>query len=378
MTWITVSDPPPLWAARALLFDGRTAPGQPVTVTVDEAGPALILTPAGGSPVRWLFADLRSLPDQADRKSLIVALAGDPVARLLVTDPDLIFVLKGRARRLNRRPPVKGKGRLMAWALAAVASVALIAFVLVPVMADQLAGFLPPEGEKALGDATLEQVRSALSDNRFLPMRLCEDRAGLAALDTMRARLDADLALPYPIDLHVLDSGLVNAFALPGGHVVFFRGLLDAAETPEEVAAVFAHELGHVASRDPTRSALRSAGSVGVLGLLLGDFAGGTVVLFLTERLIDASYSQSAEAGADRFAHRLLIARDIRPDALATMFERLKAKYGDAEGITAHFAAHPQLGNRIEAARKAAEAMDGAGRAILTGAEWAALQAICD
>lgn len=379
MTTITVGASHERLQAFADLFDGRAARAQRVGVTIDElptSGVLVLALPEGGAQ-RWPLEALRSLPDQADRNSLILARVGDPVARLMVEDPELIRILRARAPFLHRRPPVKGKARLLAWACAAVASVALIVFVLVPVMADQLAEYLPPEGEKALGDATLEQIRSALSDNAYLPMAYCNTRAGVAALDRMTERLAGDLDLPYPINLHVLDSDLINAFALPGGHVVLFRGLIDAAETPEEVAAVYAHELGHVANRDPTRSALRSAGSIGVIGLLLGDFAGGTVVLFLTERLIDANYSQAAEAGADAFAHDLLIRHRIRPDALATMFQRLKDKYGDSEGITAHFAAHPRLGDRIEAARLAAGRLTDPPEPLLTEAEWQAMQRIC-
>jgi predicted Zn-dependent protease len=323
------------------------------------------------------LADLRGIPDQADRTSLAVASVTDPVARLIVTDPETIAILAGQAPNLHKRPPVAGKGRLVLWAAAAVASVALIIFVLVPVMADQLAEYLPPEGEKALGDTTLNQVRSALSENQFAPISFCESQQGTAALNRMSDALPGGIALPYQIDVHVLDNPIVNAFALPGGHVVFFRGLIDAAESPEEVAAVFAHELGHVLHRDPTRSALRSAGSVGVLGLLLGDFAGGTVVLFVTERLIEASYSQGAEAAADAFAHERMIAAGMPPSALADFFERLKAEHGDGDSFLKHFAAHPTLGNRIEAARRASEGLKIAPRALIGAAEWTALKAIC-
>ncbi|MCR8726517.1 M48 family metallopeptidase [Frigidibacter sp. ROC022] len=379
MTTIVVGASHEPLQAFADLFDGRSARAQRVGVTIDETptGGVLLLALPDGGTLRWPLEALRSPPDQADRTGLILARTGDPAARLMVDDKVLILILRARAPFLRRRPPVKGKGRLLAWACAAVASVALIVFVLVPVMADQLAEYLPPEGEKALGDATLKQIRSALSENEFAPMALCETRDGLAALDKMTTRLAGDLELPYPINLHVLDSDIINAFALPGGHVVLFRGLIDAAEQPEEVAAVYAHELGHVINRDPTRSALRSAGSIGVIGLLLGDFAGGTVVLFLTERLIDASYSQAAEAGADAFAHELLIRKRVRPDALASMLQRLKKKYGDNEGITAHFAAHPKLGDRIEAARLAAERLAEPPVPILTEAEWQAMQRIC-
>ena len=82
----------------------------------------------------------------------------------------------------------------------------------------------------------------------------------------------------------------------------------------------------HVISRDPTRHALRSAGSIGVLGLLFGDFAGGAAVLFLTERLISAQYSQKAEIGADTFAHGVLEQAGINPGALGDMFENMRAK----------------------------------------------------
>ncbi len=80
--------------------------------------------------------------------------------------------------------------------------------------------------------------------------------------------------------------------------------------------------------RDPTRDALRSAGSLGVLGLLFGDFAGGTVALFIANQLINASYSQAAEARADDYAHGLLAQANISPAALGTFFERLHKEHG--------------------------------------------------
>lgn len=165
--------------------------------------------------------------------------------------------------------------RLVISSGAALASVALIVFVLVPVMADQLAVMLLPEGEKALGDTTIEQIRRALDENSDRGLPLCTNVSGRRALRKMMDRLGRGADLPYSIQIHVLNHEMVNAFALPGGHIVLFEGLLKNASSPEEVAGVIGHEMGHVAHRDPTRLALRSAGSIGVLGLLLGDFAGG-------------------------------------------------------------------------------------------------------
>ena len=249
--------------------------------------------------------------------------------------------------------------------------------MLVPRLADQLAVFIPPEGERALGEVTLEQIRSALDQTGMAPVPLCEAPEGVAALNAMTDRLTDGQTMPLEITVSVLDHEMVNAFALPGGQVVLFRGLIETAETPEEVAAVLAHELGHVVSRDPTRHALRSAGSIGVLGLLFGDFAGGAVVLFLAERLIDAQYTQAAEAGADAFAHDLLLAADVAPGALAEMFRRMRELGGEPEGLVAHFLSHPALGDRIEAAREATPE-DFTPTPLLDDGGWSALQTICD
>jgi predicted Zn-dependent protease len=356
-------------------FDGHSAVVRRVAVALEPS--ALVLTLPEGAPVRWLLPDLRAIPDQASPRTLVLTSVTHPLARLHLTDPTLRQQVAARAPGLRNGQPVRGRGRIAAWALAAIASVALIIFVLVPTMANQLAAILPPEGEKALGDATLDQIRTALDETGLEGVAACETPKGRAALDRLTARILAGVDLPYELTVTVLDHEMVNAFALPGGHIVFFRGLIEEAETPEEVAAVFAHELGHVVARDPARGALRTAGSIGVLGLLFGDFAGGAAVLFLVERLIEASYSQGAEAAADAFAHDRLRAADLPPAALGTFFTRLRDEYGDAEGIVAHFLSHPALGDRIARAA-AAGAGQGPTRPALSAAEWAALRAICD
>src|SRR5690606_34691134 len=82
-----------------------------------------------------------------------------------------------------------------------------------------------------------------------------------------------------PIQVVVLDDSTVNAFALPGGHVFVLSGLLKSAESTEEVAAVLAHELGHVARRHHVRNAIRELGVVTAFSLLLGDVDGVTAMI---------------------------------------------------------------------------------------------------
>ncbi|MGJ8604498.1 MAG: M48 family metallopeptidase [Marivita sp.] len=373
MTVLRVGRVPEAFASTGTYFDGTRAIPTPITLCIDEDAHVLIGVSDTGEPLRWPLTDIREVPDQAGGDHMVIQRADDPVQRIYLPDHALAPRLPNR----TKRRPVAKRGPLVVWAMAAVASVALIIFVLVPAMANQLARYIPPEGERALGQVTFDQIRSALDQTGLNPVPVCTNPDGIAALAKMEARLQDALPESQPLTVSVLDHEMVNAFALPGNYIVFFRGLIDHAETPEEVASVFAHEIGHVISRDPTRHALRSAGSLGVLGLLFGDFAGGAAVLLLAERLIEAHYSQGAEAEADVFAHTLMIDAQIAPSALALMFERFQELGGDASPFVAHFLSHPALGDRIQAARDATPERFNA-VPILTDEEWQAFKTICD
>ncbi len=177
-------------------FDGREAAVRRVAYEIDESAGNLTLEQPETAPVHWPFRHLREVRDQADSTRMVLTATDMPLARLILTDAAAIALLRARAPDLKRGVPVRGVGAVLAWSAAAVASVALIVFVLVPVMADQLARVIPPEGEQALGEATLAQIQSALSDefSDFVPV--CDAPAGVDAMERMLARLGGDLDLP--------------------------------------------------------------------------------------------------------------------------------------------------------------------------------------
>tara|TARA_R110002110_G_scaffold333267_3_gene544090 strand:- start:363 stop:1457 length:1095 start_codon:yes stop_codon:yes gene_type:complete len=354
----------------AQFFDGDRPVGQEVSLHI--ASGMLQVGLDDGDLHRWPVSEVRRVPDMAGKPGAVLRVISDPLARLYIEDLDLLVHLPA----LTKRAPPKGRGRLLAWAVAAVGAVALQIGVLMPLLADNLAGYIPAKGERALGEATLGHIREALDETGLSPLKICDGSKGIAAMAQMSARLGAEQRFRQDVTVYVLDHDMINAFALPGGFVVLFRGLIEAANGPDEVAAVLAHEIGHVISRDPTRNALRSAGSIGVLGLLLGDFVGGAAVLFMAERLISAQYSQSAESGADAFAHDILAQAGISPGALANMFETMRTKNGDSSGVTAHFLSHPALAERIETARNAVDqSVDYT--PSLSEPDWRALRGIC-
>ncbi|MEL6338178.1 MAG: M48 family metallopeptidase, partial [Pseudomonadota bacterium] len=153
----------------------------------------------------------------------------------------------------------------------------------------------------------------------------------------MTDRLQAHASLPYEIQVDVLDHSLVNAIAMPGGRIFLFRGLIDNAETPEEVAGVLAHEIGHIVHRDPTTGVLRTAGTAGMFSMILGDIFGAGIIAAAGEAALNASYQREAEARADDVALQILADAGLPSRPFAMFFIRLRERYGDTPRFLAYF-----------------------------------------
>jgi len=179
---------------------------------------------------------------------------------------------------------------------------------------------------------------------------------------------------PYPFKFHLLnDPKTVNAFALPGGRVYLFNGLLAKAESADEIAGVLAHALGHVRHRDGTRSLIYNGGTSFLIGLLFGDVTGSGAVVFASRSLVTASYSREAEQSADDFSIDVMhkLGRPTKP--MGELLFRITGRQGDG-GLTI-LAGHPLTEDRL---RRLSEAdRPASGPPLLTAEEWTALKAIC-
>ncbi|THD85261.1 M48 family metallopeptidase [Aliigemmobacter aestuarii] len=367
----------------AVFFDGHSARRHMLRVRPTDDGAGLALLAEGAeAEVVWPLSHVRRLPGEADRGMLTLTLhhdTGDETprdpARLVLGDAQMIAWVLAYAPALDRRDLRRGTARRVVTRLAAAAAAfCVLFFVLLPRLALFLADRIPPETEVVLGQSVKQQIEWLLTVDGEQRALTCTGAEGAEALAIMRDRLTIGLDLPYPVDLVVFDHAMVNAFAAPGGHVVILRGLLDEAETPEEVAGVLAHELGHVAARDPLRAAMRSAGTAGLLSIVLGDFTGAALIAVMGEHVMNAAYSREAETAADGFAHDLLRTAQVDIAGLADFFDRLDR---DGTGLPEYIATHPQTAGRADAAR--GEASDqGVTRPVLSGAEWMALRSICE
>ncbi|MCH8167303.1 MAG: M48 family metallopeptidase [Proteobacteria bacterium] len=362
--------------AEARYFDGLSAQPRDVVICFGER--SLVIMGFNDVVIaHWPLASLRAVGLRRDSAVQLMPQQGSD-ERLTLSDRRMLSAIGEVCPDLHHRPvDRKGVRRAFLWAGAAVGSLALIVFVLVPMLAGQLALMIPPEREQQLGDAVVEQLQTLLSLGGGGRPAICDTPSGVAALDRMAARLNADPRLPYPLRVGVLDHGMLNAIALPGGRILIFRGLLEAAGNPEEVAGVLAHEIGHVVSRDPTRTALRAAGTAGILGLLLGDVFGASIVVVATDAVLNASYQRDAEIRADETAYALLAEAGLPSQPFADFFDKLRRKYGETPGFLKLIASHPGLEGRAERAAAADRIGEGAYEPVLSDQDWVALRGIC-
>ena len=172
----------------------------------------------------------------------------------------------------------------------------------------------------------------------------------------------------------MLSSSIPNAFALPGGKVYLFDGLLAKAENADEIAGVLAHELGHLAHRDNMRGMIHDGATSFLVGLLFGDISGSSVLIFGSRTLVTSSHSREAEHNADSFAidvmHRL--GRPAKP--AGELLFRVTGKERD-KGLSI-ISSHPLTEDRL--ARMSREDRPASRPPLLTSEEWRALKSICD
>jgi predicted Zn-dependent protease len=155
-----------------------------------------------------------------------------------------------------------------------------------------------------------------------------------------------------PFSIKVIDSDVVNAFALPGGFLYVNSGLILAADDEAELAGVMAHEIAHVAARHATRQITRSEifNLVSIPLIFVGGGVGFCVeqASGLAIPLSMTKFSRGFESEADYLGVEYLYKAGYDPHAFISFFERVQALEKQKPGLMAKaFSNHPQTGDRV-------------------------------
>jgi len=153
----------------------------------------------------------------------------------------------------------------------------------------------------------------------------------------------------------ILKEKDVNAFALPGGYVYMFEGLLEELETEDEIAAVLSHEIGHITAKHFPK---RQHGSIGYQALLIlisqmqADPVSKKKAYAAINELI-MSYSREDEIEADKLSVKYMASAGFDPEAILSVLEKLRRiNYEKPIRQKSHWRTHPYIDDRIKAVRE--------------------------
>jgi Zn-dependent protease with chaperone function len=128
----------------------------------------------------------------------------------------------------------------------------------------------------------------------------------------------------YDISIVVVASDMINAFALPGGSIVVYSGILALIENETELAALLAHEVSHINGRHSLRLISRELSIYILLASLTGDVGGFSAVLIENSDMISSlSFSRKFEKEADLKGFELMVDAQVNPKGMVSLFEKL-------------------------------------------------------
>ena len=326
--------------------------GAPCLVHIDNHG--LTVTYGVDGVEAWSetvsFSDLTVAAGGFDHDQLVLKWTGSQGERTLyLKNADVIHAFRQAAPEHLGAPLERAaehvrqvrKRRRVVWSLVGGFVVAVVlglwfgSDLLVELAVDRI----PVEWEQKLGE-------SAYKD--FLAHQdIMKEGVAVSAVEEITHRLAEQIPNnPYKFEVTVVRSDVVNAFALPGGYIVVFTGLMKKAETGEEVAGVLGHELNHVLQRHGLERIVRQLGLVAVVSIVLGDQQGlAGLMRQLTVELMTLKFGREQETEADLTGLQLLVRAKIDPSGMISFFQRLAEK---DEGRMEWLSTHPMSQGRAE------------------------------
>jgi beta-barrel assembly-enhancing protease len=319
------------------------------------SGDQLIIELDGESLV-WPQATVRFEDGAVAGGPLRVSSSASP-GLLMVSDPELLAQF-GYHRKSGSTALWQGL------AILAAVSLGLIFagyFLFLPWIAGVLARRVPASLEQQLGRAALEQL--APSAQR------CEDES---VRKPVRAIVDklAHYApgMGYAFQVYVVKDKMVNAMATPGGYIIVYTGLLEKTKSPEELAAVLAHEMTHVTERHGTVGIMRAMTFWIMLSYLIGDTSG--ILVQSAGALSQLSYQRGQEEEADRGAMHLFEAARVAPRGLERSFTMLSQETPEIPTSARYFSTHPRTTDRLAEIRKWKDTVSYRPQPLIDDASW--------
>ncbi len=333
-----------------LFYDGKSSAGRKATLNISQDVWKISYVDAEfqTQDVLWDVAQLSEVEEVNGGQ--VFRYGTFPQQLLNCREVDIITILKTQNPDLKilKCSPLKIKGVKNA-VVAGVFFLSLLAglyFYVLPPFAAFLANQIPKNVETQLGGSML---------NTFLQGAHRDEKLS-SLLNQFAKRIDFKTS--YQIEIIVVKNSDVNAFALPGGKIVVYDEILKRMNTPEELAALLAHEVAHIEYKHSLKSISQSLSGYLFISLLLNDINGiSTILIDNANMLKNLSFSRSLETDADLRALQTLNSNNISQQGMVALFKTLNTEQ-DLSYLK-FLSTHPLTEERIKYAKRIADTQNG-------------------
>lgn len=199
-----------------------------------------------------------------------------------------------------------------------------------------------------IGDSQEISIGKSMTQEVKKQYKLNNDQAALRRINTIGQKLISVCdRKDIPYNFFVIEDKEINAFALPGGYIYVYTGLLNIS-TDDELAGVLAHEIGHIAARHPVKKIEVTLGYQILAGLISNNDI--QKIATLGFNIINLGYSREDERLADKLSVRYSYLANFNPQGTISMFKKIQResqKQGKKQGPI-FLSSHPPIEERIK------------------------------
>ena len=291
----------------------------------------------GGKKLHWLFTEITA--EVVDRNFIRISGEGT----LEVNDPVFVktFLQKYKHTRSAGLHQLALRGGLKATliVLLALAGILLFGhFYALPWCVNRVVDRLPHSFDKELGALAAQSIHET---NDPLGSRLLSDFAHQIKWDTQDS-----------LTFCIVKSDIENAYALPGGRIVVYSGLLEKLQSSDQLAALLSHEVAHVTSRHSVKKLCRDMSATMLVSIAFGNASGATNTLYANAAsLYSLTYSRQYEQEADIRGMETLRRNHISQLGMLGLMQALQQPDRQTN-IPEFVRTHPLTENRMNYVRK--------------------------
>ncbi len=213
-------------------------------------------------------------------------------------------------------------------------------FVFLPWIGEKSAALIPKSIEIELGDNIAQSISQSSS--------IKDSSSYFANLFVSKIKTDSN----YPIEITIIKSNEINAFALPGGKIFIYSGILEKIKSYEEFTALIGHEISHVSCQHSLKSICRSAASSIFISFMFGDISGVSAgILQQADQFKQLNYSRELEIQADNEGYKLMLRNKISPKGMIDLLKLLQKESHDTPNFMKYMSTHPETNERIRNVR---------------------------